>query len=122
MYNEAGVVGKELSTFTAFVRPVFTVDFLVLNEITSSCTGFPTLVTLKQSFPSEDTLVLNKHVCIAESVLIVSQAMMTLSTMKGHPILILVIWFLPCVSGHFMGKSHAGQKALPNFFAGKRFP
>jgi hypothetical protein len=41
--------------------------------------------------------------------------------MNSHPTLVRVIWFLPCVSGLLMGKSHAAQEALPNIIAGKGF-
>ena len=105
----------------AFITPFSSMNFLMLNEGISFGAGFLTCIELTKPFTSEDSLILNKYVCVAGDYLAFSPAVTTFSTVKNSFTFLTIVQFLPGISGLWLS-SHICHEFIPKFHEGREIP
>ena len=125
MCKETGLVGKIFSTMAAFKRPFPSVNFLVLSNTISLGAGIPNFVGLTRLFSSENSLILNKYVCVAASHLAFSPVLIAFVTVKNSFTLLTVVQFLPRITGLWLNHVkpyHVGLEVIHNLHVGREIP
>lgn len=84
MITEGSASGKGFPSFVAIIRPSFSVKSLMIMEFTATSKRFPTFTTHKTLSSSKATLVLSKCVVTANGFLALSQGVMIFSPLNGY--------------------------------------